>query len=204
MLKELEEFKKFKETYQFTQLEIIEIDGKEYCLDYPLYDEDGKAIGQCDKWINIGYRNSGSLPKVLSNLYPYEFELRGIKLSSIESFFQGIKFVDKNLQTLAFSYSGTDAVHIKGCSDYDWKQTGKIYWQGEEIDRYSKEYEDLVDELYISAIQNSLYRNALKKCEVDLIHSIGDTEKNNTVFTRYEFEKQINCLKDFIRNKDTK
>jgi hypothetical protein len=87
MLKELEEFKKFKETYQFTQLEIIEIDGKEYCLDYPLYDEDGKAIGQCDKWINIGYRNSGSLPKVLSNLYPYEFELRGIKLSSIESFF---------------------------------------------------------------------------------------------------------------------
>lgn len=201
MLNELKEFRKFKKTYQFKQLDIVEENGEERCLGYPLYDEEGQTIGLCEKWLNVGYRNQGSLPKVLSNLFPYEFEFRGKKLSSIESFFQGLKFVDKDIQELVFSYSGTDAVHVKTCNDYDWKKTGKLYWQGEEIDRYSKEYEDLVDEMYISAIQNPLYRNALEKCEVDIIHSIGVKEKNESVFTRYEFEKEINCLKDFIRSK---
>lgn len=201
MIKELEEFKNFKKKYNFVQLEIVKENNMESCLGYPLYDEEGNMIGECEKWINIGYRNKGSLPKVLSNLFPYEFEFRGKKLHSIESFFQGIKFIDKNIQDLVFYYSGVDAVHIKGCSDYNWKETGKIYWQGEEIDRYSNEYEDLVDELYISAIQNPLYRSALKKCSAYIIHSVGDNEKNNSVFTRYEFEKQLNCLKDFLQSK---
>ena len=52
--------------------------------------------------------------------------------------------------------------YVKVNSAYDWKETGIIYWQGKEIDRYSKEYDDLIDELYICAIQNPLYRNLLK------------------------------------------
>ena len=63
------------------------------------------------------------------------------------------------------------------------------------------EAEDL-DELYISAIQNPLYRNVLKKCDRYILHAMGETEKTETVFTRYEFEKQLNCLKDFLKNRD--
>ena len=85
------------------------------------------------------------------------------------------------------------------CSGYDWKETGIVYWQGEEINRYSEEFDDLVDEMYISAIQNPLYRNVLKDCERNIIHTMGGIEKSDTVFTRNEFEKQLNCLKDFLK-----
>ena len=201
ILEELKEYKKFKETYQFEQKEIQEIEGKEYCDGYPLTNEEGEMIGDCEKWINVGYKHRDSLAKVLSNLFPYEFEFKGKKLSSIESFFQGIKFKDINMQNYVFAYSGLDSNRVKVCSGYDWKVTGKLYWQGQEIDRYSKEYDDLIDELYISAIQNPLYRNVLKTCDLYIMHSIGGKEKTDTVFTRYEFEKQLNCLKDFLKNR---
>lgn len=201
ILKELEKFKKFKETYKFKQKEIKEIEGKEYCEGYPLMSEEGKMIGECEKWINVGFNHEGATAKVLSNLFPYEFEFRGKRLNSIESFFQGIKFKEVNMQNYVFAYSGLNSNRVKACSDYDWKTTGKIYWQGDEIDRYSEEYDNLIDELYISAIQNPLYRSAIKKCNVYIMHSIGAKEKNETVFTRYEFEKQLNCLKDFLKTK---
>ena len=197
--KELEDFKKYKEEYIFKQKELDEINGLIYCDGEPLLDEDGKEIGECDKWINAGYKNKGNLAKVLSNLFPYEFEFRGKKLNSIESFFQGIKFEDIEMQNYVLSYSGLNSNRVSICSEYDWKENGVIYWQGEEIDRFSKEYDDIVDELYISAIQNPLYRNVLKNCNKYIIHSIGKVEKTDTVFTRYEFEKELNCLKDFLR-----
>lgn len=197
--KELKEFKKFKENYQFQMKEIEEIDGKEYCDGEPLIDEEGKDIGDCEKWINVGYKKSGPYAKTFSNLFHYEFEFRGKKLNSIESFFQGIKFKNIEMQNLVFSYHSLNSNYVKVCSGYDWKETGIVYWQGKEIDRYSSEYDDLVDELYISAIQNPLYRNLLKNCNREIIHTMGAKEKSETVFTRYEFEKQLNCLKDFLK-----
>ena len=120
-------------------------------------------------------------------------------MGSIEGFFQGIKFKDIDMQNLVIKYSRIDSNYIKIATDYDWKETGIIYWQGEPIDRFSKKYEDLVDELYISAIQNPLYRNVFKKCDKYILHEIGNTDPKETVFTRYEFEKQLNCLKDFLK-----
>ena len=163
--------------------------------------KNGNKISETDKWIDVGYRNRGDLTQMLSNLFPYNFKFKRKKLSSIETFFQGIKFKDKKIQNHVFKYYGTQAVHIKAASDYDWKETGEIYWQGQAIKRDSKEYELLVDELYISAIQNPMYRDALCNCKKPIIHSIGETEKKETTFTRYEFEFELNCLKDFIQSK---
>lgn len=197
--KELKEFKKFKESYNFEQKELKEIDGVLYCDDIPLINEDGDEIGDCEKWINVGYKLKGPYAKVFSNLFPYDFKFKGKKLSSIESFFQGIKFKDKKMQNLVFKYSALNSNYIKVNSGYDWKETGIVYWQGKPIDRYSKEYDDLIDELYISAIQNPLYRNLLKTTDRYILHAMGGKEKTDTVFTRYEFEKQLNALKDFLK-----
>lgn len=197
--KELESFRNYKSMYTFKQKEIIEIDGNLYCDNYPLIDENGKDIGECDNWINVGYKIHGAYSKALSNLFPYEFYFRGKLLNSIESFFQGIKFQDKTIQDLIFKYSGTDAVNLKIASNYNWKESGIIYWQGEPINRDSEEYAKLIDELYICAIQNPLYRNVLKNCNKYILHSLGKNDKNDTVFTRYEFELQLNCLKDFLK-----
>ena len=197
--KELKEFKQFKENYKFEFEEIETIDGVEYYKGLPLLDEEGKDVGDCEKWINVGYKHKGPYAKVLSNLFPYEFKFKGKKLSSIEAFFQGIKFKDLEMQNLVLKYSALNSNYVKVCSGYDWKETGIVYWQGKEIDRYSKEYDDLIDELYISAIQNPLYRNILKTTEKEIIHTMGGKEKKDTVFTRYEFERQLNCLKDFLK-----
>ena len=196
--KELKEFMKFKENYNFKQLKITEDkQGNLYCDNVLLKDDKG-YIGETDKWINVGYKLHGTYTKLLSNLYPYEFEFKGFTLNSIESFFQGIKFKDRNIQKQVFKYSGIPAVVIKATSDYDWKETGIIYWQGTPIKRDSKEYEELVTELYISAIQNYFYRNAIKNCPPPIIHAIGEVDINKTVFTRYEFEYMLNCLHDFL------
>ena len=199
--RELEEYRKFKKDFIFNQLELTEKDNKVYCLDLLL--KDGyEETGITDKWINVGYKIHGSYPRLLSNLFPYKFEFREYTLSSIESFFQAIKFKDPEIQKLIFSYSRTDAVVIKDTNDRDWKEDGKLYLLGKEYIRDSKEYSDLVDEVYISAIQNPLYRGALKNVKLPMIHAMGETDKNKTVWTRYEFEFTLNCLSAFLKSID--
>ena len=198
---ELKQFKEFKKNFKFNQKKIIIKDNNLYCDGELLQEGEEKPLGETDKWINVGYKLKGPYSKVLSNLFPYEFEFRNKKFNSIESFFQGLKFKDKDIQEYVFKYSGLDANNIKVATDYNWKETGFLYWQGNKIDRYSEEYNDLVDELYISAIQNPLYRNVLKSIDKDIIHSIGITNKEETVFTRYEFEYMLNSLVVFLKNK---
>ena len=196
--KDLEEFIEFKNNYKFKQLKITERkDGSLYCKSILLRDSNS-FIGESDKWVNVGYSLRGMYPKLLSNLFPYEFKFKGQKLSSIECFFQGIKFPNKRLQKKLFTYSGKEALVLQKASDYNWKETGIVYWQGKPYKRNSKEYDDLVTELYISAIQNEFYRNAIKNCPVPIIHAIGEESKKDTVFTRYEFEFMLNCLHDFL------
>jgi hypothetical protein len=102
------------------------------------------------------------------------------------------------VQDMVLCYSGIEAYNIKAAANYDWRESGIIYWQGNPIRRASKEYSDLVDELYISAIQNPIYRSALISCDRHIIHSIGVTDNKLTVLTRYEFEFTLNCLRDFL------
>lgn len=199
--KELKEFIEFKNNYKFTQKQFVEKDGNIYCDDKLLQDKDGNKTSETEEWIDVGYKNRGDFPQMLSNLFPYKFKFRGKNFTSIENFFQGIKFKDKKTQNYVFSYYGTQSVHIRAATTYDWTKTGEIYWQGKAIKRESKEYELLVDELYISAIQNPLYRNILTNCKKHIVHSIGEDNAKETTFTRYEFEFELNCLKDFLQSK---
>ncbi len=195
---ELKAFKEFKKKFKFSQKEIIQEGEDLYCDGELLQKGEEKPFGETEKWINVGYKLKGPFSKVLSNLFPYEFVFEGKQLNSIETFFQGIKIKDKDTQEYIFKYSGLDSNNIKVASDFDWKESGIVYWQGKAICRDSEEYDDLVDELYISAIQNPLYRNVLKNVNKSIIHSIGEVDKKETVFTRYEFEYMLNCLVAWI------
>lgn len=199
---ELEKFKKFQLSYQFKQKEIVEKDGNLYCDGELLQEQDEKPVGESEKWINVGFKLKGDYSKVLSNLFPYEFTFREKKLHSIESFFQGIKMKDINLQNEVFKYSGIESNVIKIACEEDWKERGILYWQGTPIKRDSKEYDDLVRELYVSAIQNPIFRNILKKVDKPIIHSIGKERKEETVFTRVEFEYMLNSLVAFLKEEE--
>ncbi len=86
-------------------------------------------------WFNVGYNLKSEFSKALSNLFPYEFTFAGEHLCSIEAFFQGIKIKDKNIQKYAFKYSGIDANSLKAASDFNWQETGTIYWKGRKISK---------------------------------------------------------------------
>lgn len=199
---ELNAYRQFKKDFKFEMKEIVEKDGMQYCDGFPIYAPNGAFIPECKKWLNVAYQIKNSLSKLLSNLYPYEFEFRGFRLQSIESFFQATKFKDPDLQRLVFNYKGTDAYHIQAASAYNWKETGILYWQGTPVNRFGEDYAALVDEAYISAAQNPLYRQALKNVTKPIIHSIGNTSMTESIFAREEFERQINSLSQFIKQLD--
>lgn len=202
--KELKEFQEFKKNYKFEMKEIEEKeDGSKFVDGICIREgEDGEYVGETDTFVNVGYKFHGPLPKVLSNLFHYEFVFKGQKLSSAETVFQGFKFSNPKEQKLLFKYYGLDSNNIKITGDHDWKKTGTVFFMGKEIKRDSKEYDDFIDELYISLLQNPLYRNALKKAgNKYILHAIGGKTKQDTVFTRYEFEYELNALREFVNKK---
>ena len=103
-----------------------------------------------------------------------------------------IKNIEKELEEFKSNYI------FKQIEEIDKKQycegLSLIDEKGKEINRYGKEYEDLLDKLYVSAIQKPLYRNILKTIDRVILHIMG--EKEDIVFNRYEIEFQLNCLKD--------
>lgn len=202
--KELKEFQEFKKNFKFEMKEIEEKeDGSKFVDGICIREgEDGEYVGETDTFVNVGYKFHGPLPKVLSNLFHYEFKFRGHKLSSAETVFQSFKFKNPKEQKLLFKYYGLDSNNIKIAGDYNWRETGNVIFLGEEIKRDSKEYEDFIDEMYISLLQNPLYRGALKKAgNKYILHAIGGKTKNDTVFTRYEFEYELNALREFVNRK---
>lgn len=198
---ELKKFKEFKNDFKFLKPKFSCKHENVYYDNILIFDATtGETVAENDKFLNIGFKLKNSNSKLLSNLFPYEFTFRGKKVSSIESVLQAIKFENIKQQNLVLKYSGTEANHIKYANLIDWKCDGKLYWQGKMIDRFSKEYDDFIDELFVSAIQNELYRNALIKNEKVLIHSIGAEKKEDTVLTCEEFEFIINCLSAFVKS----
>jgi hypothetical protein len=164
----------------------------------PICDDEHNLIGENEKWININYRSNNPKSKCLSNLFPYSFMFHGNKASSIEAVLQSLKFSSWKEQKQIYGYSGSDAYAVKGCALNNWKTSQLLYYKGNEIKRESEAYFDFLDSLYFSATQNILFRNALIATETKyLFHSVGKEKTNETILTRYEFELEINCIRDF-------
>ena len=159
--KRIKDFYEFRTNYNFEYMELTTKNNQIYFKDELVEDGEKKYfVGK--NFINISYGSKTHLSRMLSNLYPIEFNFRGKKVKSIEGVLQGIKYKDKKTQNLVLKYAGLDAYHSRGANTLDmWTNTQCLYWQGKEMDRFSKEYDDFLDEMYISAIQNPLYRNVL-------------------------------------------
>ncbi|MBE5746469.1 MAG: hypothetical protein E7359_04220 [Clostridiales bacterium] len=199
-MKKVKKFTEFRNNSNFNMPSLIEKDNCIYFSNEIVEDVE-KKYSEGESFLNIGYNFKLSKARVLSNLYPMEFVFRGKKVKSIEGVLQGIKYKDKKLQNLVLNYFGLDAYHTRACNEADfWGQTGKLYWQGKEINRFSEDYQLFLDELYISAVKNPLYKRALLNTgNKYLLHHIGRNDPNETVLTRYEYESRLNLLRDFIK-----
>ena len=205
--KELKEFQNFKKNYKFDVKEIItKDDGSVFCDGVCLKQiENNEVVGETENLVNVGFNIKNTMSRIISNLFPYVFYFQGQYVNSIESVFQALKFKNKQLQKMVFKYYAIPSNIIKGASNYDWTKTGDVYFLNKKFNRFSKEYENFIDKLYVSAIQNKLYKNALINIgKKHIIHIIGKQSKKETLFTMEEFEKELNCLKDFLILKKTK
>ena len=160
-------------------------------------------VFETDTFINVAYNSKTSVAKALSNLFPYSFRFRGKKVASIEGVLQGIKYKDKTSQNKVLKYFGLDAYHTRACNNFEfWGNTRLLYWQGKPINRDSQDYQNFIDELYLSVAKNPLYRRALKASgNKYLLHAIGGEDKTFTILTREEYELRMNTIRAFLEEK---
>jgi hypothetical protein len=105
----------------------------------------------------------------------------------MEGFLQSLKFKSVEMQESVCKLVGS-AAKRKG-SGKNWQKTQTLYWKGVEINRKSKEYQDLLDRAYNAMYdQSESFRKALMASgNGTLTHSMGKTNKNETVLTTSEF-----------------
>ncbi len=147
--------------------------------------------------MDIGSGN-GYPQSALSNFAAHPFVLDGVEIASMEGFLQSLKFKSPEMQKEVCTLVGRKA-KFKG-KHKNWRVTQKLYWQSKEIDRHSKEYQDLLDRAYFALFQNKSFQAALLATNDTILgHSIGKRRPNETVLTVGEFISRLNNLRSLLK-----
>lgn len=164
----------------------------------------------CADRIDILHNSENEIAVVLSNFAEYPFEMDGVQIKSMESFLQSLKFKNKKKQIKICRMSGKKAKR-KGKFNNLWKWNGgNLYWQGEKINRFSVEYQKLLNNVYATLFDNNEdFRNALLSTIDEngvqklFAHSIGKNYPQDTILTADEFTDRLYLLRNyFIRFSD--
>jgi hypothetical protein len=153
-----------------------------------LYDE-GEHI--MDIGSGKGYPSSA-----LSNFAGHRFEIDGIQCNSMEGFLQSLKFSGVDMQEYVCTLIGKGA-KFKG-KKKKWYTKQILFWKGKEIDRHSKEYQDLITKAYKCMFRDSeSFRKALKASQnATLTHSMGKNDPHRTILTEKEFVSRLKKLRE--------
>ena len=132
----------------------------------------------------------------LSNFAPHKFMIDGVTCHSMEGFLQSLKFKNTLMQREVCKLVGR-AAKFKG-KPKKWWRTQTLYWQGQEIDRHSPEYQQLIKRAYDAMWQHSSsFRRALIASRGStLTHSIGKRDAKRTILTNNEFMGHLNRLRN--------
>lgn len=153
---------------------------------------------QADKSI-IDIHSKGEYPScALSNFADHEFYIDNVKCSSMEGFLQSLKFKSIKKQKQICLLSGKEAKESTRhtIAQFRWRITHNLYWQGERINRFSDEYQKLIDRAYEALSKNPGFQKALRDASsYNLTHSIGKTDVRKTVLTEYEFISRLERLR---------
>lgn len=133
----------------------------------------------------------------LSNFAAHEFEIDGVRCASMEGFLQSLKHKNPDMQREICSYVGIKAKRAGG--DH-WKRHQKLYWQGREYVRTSKEYQELLDRAYDALYENEGFKAALAATgDAVYTHSVGKNKQGETCLTTQEFCHRLNKLRERLK-----
>lgn len=151
--------------------------------------------------MDIGSKH-GYPASALSNFSPHPFIVVWreftLECNSMEGFLQSLKFKNPNMQKYVATLVGYMAK--KKGREKNWKVQGILWWNGEPIDRFSVEYQDLLDVAYDALATNNSFRNALLASENSvLIHTMGKSNPTETILTKSEFCNRLTKIRERIR-----
>lgn len=150
----------------------------------------------------IDIHSKGDYPSgALSNFAAYEFAVDGVECFSMEGFLQSLKFRSSAKQKRVCKLVGSQAKKSSRhtFSQLRWRITKTLYWQGKKINRFSEEYQELLDRAYDELGKNEKFKEALiASCGSELIHSIGESNESKTVLTEREFISRLERLRNAI------
>lgn len=130
----------------------------------------------------------------LSNFSPHPFAIDGVECASMEGFLQSLKFKDVEMQKYVCTLVGKQA-KFKGKHKKWWK-TQTLYWQGQEYNRHSEEYQQLLDRAYVCLAKNEKFLNALLRTKnATLTHSMGKNDPSHTILTENEFCSRLMIIR---------
>jgi hypothetical protein len=135
----------------------------------------------------------------LSNFAQHAFTFDGIACASMEGLLQSLKVEDAEEQVRICGLSGAEAQGRE--RQYDWQQSGTLFWRGEAIDRLSDAYQDLLDRAFEALhVQSPKFRAALAATgNAPLTYSLGNDDPTETILTAAEFCSRLHRLRTRLK-----
>lgn len=138
----------------------------------------------------------------LSNFTPHPFIIDGVQCASMEGFLQSLKFDKPHIQIEVCKMIGLQAKRRGQKRNKNWKRVQKLWWQGQEFNRQSDEYQELLDRAFEALAENSGFKKALLATGKNpLKHSIGKNKKSDTVLTESEFCSRLIKIRNELMSK---
>jgi hypothetical protein len=153
--------------------------------------------------IDIGTKSSNPIGKKLSSFNNWGFIFDGIECKSIESVLQSFKFKDAEEQIKICGLLGYQAKY-NGMKSNQWKETQTLYWIGKEYPRRSREYHELLLNLFRECFEQNNEARGLLLATGDepLSHSIGKSDPSDTILTDKELIVLLVLLRKEFRERN--
>ena len=118
----------------------------------------------------------------------------------MEVFLQSLKIQDLDEQQRVLYMTAKEAKAYGSTKRWD----RFLYWKGNKIDRFSKEYLCFIESAYRSMLSNPNFKCALVASKKKiLLHTIGKTLRKNTVLTWWEFVWILYKMRKEVYNEKT-
>lgn len=150
--------------------------------------------------MDIYSKNPGAAG-ALSNFYPYQFSFDGVECASMEGLLQALLVSDVERQKQICGMVGREAKDWGAEQLVELGEIRRLWWGGKEYDRYSIEYQDLIDGMYDALAKNQEFKSALLSTGDELLtHSIASAEgPAETILTEEEFCLRLMSLRNVLK-----
>lgn len=149
--------------------------------------------------MDIGSK-AGYPASALSNFAPHPFLFDGVECASMEGLLQSFKFDEPHIQKEVCKLVGISAKRRGTERNKEWKRNQKLWWMGKEYDRHGEEYQKLFERAFNALAQNKSFQKALLATgKTPLTHSIGKSNRTETVLTEREFCSRLEKIRERLQ-----